>query len=332
MRSRKPPHPGGLTLKVADAGENPSQEFDWSAIQTPRALEESRAWRFQPEWRPLLMQYLGLAPGMHVLEVGCGPGTLAPYLAEAIAPGRLTAIDLDQRFIARAREKAARAGASNLEYLVADAYHLPFPDGSFDAVTSYTALGVLDDPEGALAEMIRVCRPGGTVSAGEAVTGPFGAYFEGVDSLVHQCYEGAARYRELSQKVRQLAAQHLPGASLGSKKWPVRAFFALFARSGLEGVRMYAWGYCRAPDDARVPPQERRRVREEQQRAARERLESLRTSEEGRILFRQGLTPGELEELIELSEARYRWSQEHPLYDWEAGLSVVVAGQKPRRQ
>lgn len=45
-------------------------QFDWSSIQSAEALEISRAYRFRPEWRPLLMQYCGLAPGMRVLEVG----------------------------------------------------------------------------------------------------------------------------------------------------------------------------------------------------------------------------------------------------------------------
>jgi ubiquinone/menaquinone biosynthesis C-methylase UbiE len=90
-----------MPLKDARGAENTRKEFDWSTIQAAWVLEESRACRFQPEWRPLLMQYLGLAPGMRVLEVGCGPGTLAPYLAEAIVPGRVTGVDLDEGTIGR---------------------------------------------------------------------------------------------------------------------------------------------------------------------------------------------------------------------------------------
>ncbi|MDI6824040.1 MAG: methyltransferase domain-containing protein [Bacillota bacterium] len=320
-------------MKEAGTGDNSPKEFDWSTVQSAEVLEESRAYRFQPEWRPLLLQFLGLTPGMHVLEVGCGPGTLAPYLAEAITPGRVTGVDLDAGFIARARKKAALAGVTNVEYVVADAYHLPFPDDTFDAVTSYTTLGVLKDPENALGEMIRVCRPGGTVSVAEGVAGPQGICFEGVDYLGHPCYGQERRYWELSQKVRRLVLEHLlPRQGLGSSHWPARSFFALLSRAGLEGVRVHAWGCCRAPDDARLSPQERVRLREQQYRVAREQLESLWRSGEAEVLFQHGLTPGELEELIQLCEARFRWSLEHPLYDWEASLSVVVAGQKPRRR
>ena len=234
--------------------DNTPKRFDWSTVQSAEVLEESRAYRFPPEWRPLLMQYLGLAPGMHVLEVGCGPGTLAPYLAEAIAPGRVTGVDLDEDFIARAREKAARAGVTNVEYVVADAYHLPFPDDTFDAVTSYTTLGVLEDPEKALEEMIRVCRPGGTVSVAEGVTGPHGISFEGVDYLGLPCYGQERRYWELSQKVRRLVLEHLlPRQGLGSSRWPVRSFFALLSRAGLEGVRMHAWGTAGRPTTPGCP-------------------------------------------------------------------------------
>ena len=57
--------------------------FSWSVIQSAEVLEESRASRFKPEWREALLGYLGLRPGMQVLEVGCGPGTFAPISRRA---------------------------------------------------------------------------------------------------------------------------------------------------------------------------------------------------------------------------------------------------------
>ncbi|MEW6399629.1 MAG: hypothetical protein AB1503_10790 [Bacillota bacterium] len=50
-------------MKDARGADNTRKEFDWSTIQAAWVLEESRACRFQPEWRPLLMQYpAGLKP------------------------------------------------------------------------------------------------------------------------------------------------------------------------------------------------------------------------------------------------------------------------------
>ncbi|MCL5676461.1 MAG: class I SAM-dependent methyltransferase [Firmicutes bacterium] len=99
-------------------------DFDWSRIQPAETLELSRTCRFKPEWRPLLLDYLGIRPGVSVLEVGCGPGTFAPYLAEGIASGRVTGLDLDARFIERARQKAQAAGVKNVEYVVGNVEEL----------------------------------------------------------------------------------------------------------------------------------------------------------------------------------------------------------------
>lgn len=306
-------------------------DFDWSRIQPAETLELSRAFRFKPEWRPLLLDYLGIRPGMSVLEVGCGPGTFATYLAEGIAAGRVTGLDLDARFIERARQKAQAAGVKNVEYVVGSAYDLPFPSDSFDAVTSYTGIGVLKDPERALAEMIRVCHPGGHVSLMEAVTGPWGIFFEGVDTLPgHATYPKASRYQELQQKAQWLAEELLrPRQELGSKPWPAKAFFALLGYAGLEEVRLNAWGYAHGPDDLRISPEHRRHIREAQHQEERQWLTSLRGSEEGRVLAEHGFGPDELEELIALSETRFRWLLENPLYDWEGGVSIAVAGRKP---
>ena len=308
-------------------------DFDWSQIQPAEALEESRAYRFQPEWRPILLQYLGITPGMRVLEVGCGPGTFAPFLAAGIAPGSVTGLDLDARFIDRAREKARKAGITNVTYVVGNAYALPFPTGSFDAVTSYTGIVVLTEPEKAVAEMIRVCRPGGSVSLMEAVTGPSGIRFDGLDSVAgHATYPGADRYRELQAKL-QAAADHLVSPmKLNSLTWPAKSFLGLLAQSGLESPQLNAWGYAHSIDDTRLADEERRRQRTVEYELDRQWLESARSREDAAVLAQHGFSGAELDELTRLAEARYRWLLENPLYDWKGGVSLAFAGRKPGQE
>ena len=305
-------------------------DFDWSQIQPAEALEESRAYRFKPEWRPILLQYLGITPGMRVLEVGCGPGTFAPYLAAGIGPGSVTGLDLDARFIERAREKARRAGTINIEYIVGDAYALPFPADSFDAVTSYTGIGVLTEPEKAVAEMIRVCRPGGSVSLMEAVTGPSGIRFDGLDTLPgHETYPGADRYRELRAQLLA-AAEHLaPPMRLNSRTWPAKSFLGLLAECGLQNLQLNAWGYAHTSDDARHASEERRRQRTVEYELDRRWLESVRTGDDAAVLAQQGFSAADVDELLRLAEARRHWLLENPLYDWEGGVSLAFAGRKP---
>jgi len=104
-----------------------------------------------------------LRRGNHVLDVGCGPGAITLGLAEAVVPGEVVGIDMQQSQVQRARDLATERGIANVHFEVGDAYRLPFPDRAFDAVFAHTVLMHLGEPVRALAEMRRVLRPGGIV-------------------------------------------------------------------------------------------------------------------------------------------------------------------------
>ena len=104
-----------------------------------------------------------LRPGMALLDVGCGPGTITVDLARLVAPGRVVGLDREEGVLGEAR--AAAAGAANVEFVAGDVYALDFPDASFDVVHAHQVLQHLTDPVAALAEMRRVCKPGGLVAA-----------------------------------------------------------------------------------------------------------------------------------------------------------------------
>jgi ubiquinone/menaquinone biosynthesis C-methylase UbiE len=112
---------------------------------------------------------LRLTPGQSVLEVGCGNGIFLPLLAAAVGPhGRINGIDHSPQFVAAAQERVAAAGFSERVMVrEADAYRLPFADGSFDAAHCERVLMHLEDPTAALREMRRVVKPGGVVVAAE---------------------------------------------------------------------------------------------------------------------------------------------------------------------
>jgi SAM-dependent methyltransferase len=107
-------------------------------------------------------------PGVRVLDVGCGPGTITVDMAERVAPGVVTAIDTAADVIEEATALAAAQGVTNIEFGVADVYALPYPDDSFDVVHAHQVLQHLTGPVAALREMRRVCRPGGVVAARDA--------------------------------------------------------------------------------------------------------------------------------------------------------------------
>jgi SAM-dependent methyltransferase len=106
-----------------------------------------------------------LRPGMTLLDVGCGPGTITVDLADLVAPGRVTAVELTEDALRLARAQVAADGRSNVDFAVADVHRLDFPGGTFDVVHAHQVLQHVADPVRALAEMRRVCRPGGIVAA-----------------------------------------------------------------------------------------------------------------------------------------------------------------------
>lgn len=105
-----------------------------------------------------------LRPGMMLLDVGCGPGTITADLATLVAPGRVTAIDTAAETLPMAERAAADRGVDTVEFAVGDVNALDHADGSFDVVHAHQALQHVGDPVGALHEIRRVCKPGGIVA------------------------------------------------------------------------------------------------------------------------------------------------------------------------
>jgi len=120
----------------------------------------SHRWRTAENSSAYLLDHL--APGLSVLDVGCGPGTITADLARLVAPGRVTAVDMSEAVLDEARQAT---GPTTIDFAVADVHALDFPDDSFDVVHAHQVLQHVGDPVTALSEMRRVCRPGGIVAA-----------------------------------------------------------------------------------------------------------------------------------------------------------------------
>lgn len=108
-----------------------------------------------------------------VLDVGCGPGNTACLIAEQYG-SQVWGIDLSEIMIAKATERARRQGLlDRVEFRVADAFQLPFEDDRFDVAIVESVLTPLPgDKKQALAEMVRVVRPGGRIGVNETTVDP----------------------------------------------------------------------------------------------------------------------------------------------------------------
>ena len=126
------------------------------------AVLRSHTWRTAENSAGYLLP--ALRPGLDLLDVGCGPGTITVDLARRVLPGRVIGIDRAPEVLAQASAHVTGQGVS-VELRAGDVYALEFQDASFDVVHAHQVLQHLSDPVRALAEMRRVLRPGGLLAA-----------------------------------------------------------------------------------------------------------------------------------------------------------------------
>jgi len=108
-----------------------------------------------------LVNYAQPQAGMKVLDLASGTGEPAITIASRIGPqGHVTALDLSSELLEITAERARQRGLTNLSLQQADAHHLPFPDESFDLITSRFGVMFFEDCVGALREAHRVLKPG----------------------------------------------------------------------------------------------------------------------------------------------------------------------------
>lgn len=190
----------------------------------------SHRWRTADNSAGYLLAHL--EPGMTLLDVGCGPGTITCDLAVRVAPGAVIGIDASAAVLDEARAFAAGSGLPTVSFEVGDVFHLPFEEGRFDVVHAHQVLQHLGDPVGALVEMRRVCRPGGIVAARDSDY-PAMTYFPDDDELCR----AIDAYGELTR--------------INGANWDAgRRLLAWAHRAGFATVSPSASAWCFAtPDD-----------------------------------------------------------------------------------
>ena len=117
--------------------------------------------RWSRRLAPQFVDFAGVQDGESVLDVGSGTGALAAALLETRPEAHVTGVDVAPDYVAAARQRCRRGA----RFVIGDAEALDFADGTFDRTVSLLALNFIRDPARALAEQIRVTRPGGVIAA-----------------------------------------------------------------------------------------------------------------------------------------------------------------------
>lgn len=124
-----------------------------------------------------MLRAVGLQPGWHVLDAGCGSGSFLPLMAELAPSGRIDAFDLDPENVARVTALAPQLTVP-VTTQIGTLTNLPYSDNTFDAIWNANVTQYLTDTElnSMLKEFVRVVKPGGVVAIKES------------DATTLQCY------------------------------------------------------------------------------------------------------------------------------------------------
>jgi ubiquinone/menaquinone biosynthesis C-methylase UbiE len=152
-----------------------------------RAAPQPMPWRLAPmlttRWRSRLfgapervLDRAGAAAGMHVLEVGPGPGMYTVPLAQRVASsgedGRVTCLEIQPQMIELLRERLRAAEVRNVEVIQGDGRQMPLPDDGFDLVFLVDVVGEIPDKPAFFGECARVLKPDGILAVTEQISDP----------------------------------------------------------------------------------------------------------------------------------------------------------------
>ena len=292
--------------------------------QTAEYLAATRMISLSDRIVETILAHVPLEAGMKVLDVGSGSGEYCFRLGSQVRGVSFTGLELDERFVEFAERRARGEvgypfeepnGANRYRFIAGDGCALPFDDGAFDAVVSHTFLTAVPGWRAAIAEMRRVCKPGGIVSSITSLTDDF--YGTGTIELFTAPL--GAEDARLAARIGEAKAAAFGELDLTAGIAP-RAVPAAFDQAGLEGVRCVPLGQYFSLSDATTDEATYRRyvdllrVTEEEQLA---RL-ALSIPEADRLAYAR-LIDRRCDELLSQIGANREWS-------WYGNAALLVCG------
>lgn len=275
---------------------------------------------------------LELQPGMRVLDVGCGSGEYAFRLGSATQCVEFVGLEYDAAFVDFANRRVVGEicypfekpnPANTYRFICGNGLDLPFDDGSFDAVISHTYLTALPDWACALAEMCRVCKPGGTVSSITSLTDDF--YGTGTISLFSKLFDPeSAGLLRLVGKAKAAAFKDMDLMSgMPPRKAPVA-----FDWIGLENVRCAPLAHYACLSDAETSDDFRRRYVDLLYEHELSQLALLTTNPHACTLLTSDQFDA-YEKLMEWRRDELKSTTRDREWNWYGNASLLVCGTRP---
>jgi len=208
-------------------------------------------------WARVLLEIVTPNPGDSVLDVACGPGTVAREAAHLVGPaGRVTGVDISPAMLAVARSWPPDPGAAPIEYIESSATEMLVPDAAFDLVYCQQGMQHMSDPAAALREMHRALKPNGRLGLAAWTTSPFSLFRRIVSKYVET--EHPSNFGGEPAELRRA----LEAAGFRDVEIHTRQVTAVF-EGGVEQALLIASSTSTGPAIAAMPPGQQQHVLDE---------------------------------------------------------------------
>lgn len=296
----------------------------WSKFQPVEFLEATRQSFLADAFAPVIASRCGVRNGAAVLEMGCGTGAFARYLAQAVESVSFTGIDLDEILLRYMNDRPC-SGSNVFSAVKADGMSLDFQDETFDAVCSHTFLSCVPQPELVMKEMLRVCKSGGIISSitpmsWEHECSYTGKYPEDVSAWMK-------RYQELYLLMYQAYHIQFEGMSMAKGVFLDR-IPRFFSEMGLKEISVLPVGRAFSLSDAGISIGEKRRYVLNYYEGERKRLKYFRS-----YIWADAVMARE--NVNEFSDLLIKWKEfwlthleDNEIWEWSGGSQLLVCGRK----